>query len=301
MKTEARDVVTRYRLDTSQAVKSLRAMAVTSRQSAASLKQIDRRMGSLTTTFKAVAIGTVSRQFFELADAATDVTARINAFAGAFESTSSKLEVGRAIFDDIKTIALRLGVGVDALAASYVKLGTAVPTAQHSELVQSLDIMATTLATTGASTQQVNAVLLQMSQALGAGALMGDEFRATIENAPVLLQAWREAMGKSNIAFKDLSSSGQLTTESFIENLDAIQRLIAEYTGSSDVPLTMARAFQNLRTEAISLFNTFIVGTGGNSALDPMAESVDRLSKAIKYLETPLYSAVASLREVIGP
>jgi tape measure domain-containing protein len=314
MTTTTRDVVTRYRLDTKQAVDSLRAISTTARKSAESLKKIDKatretakntgalsqQFRSLTTSIKAIAIGAVTSKFFDLADAATDVTARINAFAGAYESSNSKLEVGRAIFDDIRDIALRLGVGVDTLAASYVKLGTAIPQAEHKELVQSLDIMATTLATTGASTQQVNAVLLQMSQALGASALQGDEFRSVIENAPVLLRAWREAIGKTNIAYKDLSSSGQLTTESFVENLDAIQRLIAEYTGAAEVPLTLARAFQNLRTEVISLFSAFTTATGGENALDPLAATIDRVSNSIKDLETPLYSIVNALKAFIN-
>lgn len=234
-------------VDASKALRALKGIEDSSKKSEKSLGLLQRQMAGLGAQFRGFVGFLGVQELVGFADAAKDVQQRLGAVGESAEES-------KQIFEDLLDIGNRLGIGISELASSYTKLAVSVPTASTEELGQSLNTISTILATTGASTQQVNAVLLQLSQALGSGALQGDEFRATFENAPVLLRAWQEAAGLTGQSLRDLSSSAALTTESFFEFLPEITKLSAEMIGTTEVALTVARAFEALKNNIIALF-----------------------------------------------
>lgn len=54
---------------------------------------------------------------------------------------------------------------------------------------------------------------MQISQAMAAGRLQGDEFRSVMENAPMVANAIAQYMGKSKGELKELSSQGLITAD----------------------------------------------------------------------------------------
>ncbi len=179
--------------------------------------------------------------FAQMADASRDMAARL---AGATDTA----EEASYVYEQLFQTAARNGVAIGELVTGFTKLAVAVPTAETEKLLNVMDTTATVLSTTGASTQQVNAVMLQLSQGLASGALQGDEFRSVFENAPVLLRAWQEAAGLTDISLRDLSSSAKLTTESFLGNIDAIREISQEMTGLTEPPTTVARGFETFKS-----------------------------------------------------
>lgn len=226
-----------------------------------------------------------------VADAATNINAQINAVSGSVGE-------GARVFDELLEIATRTGSGMEAIAGSFVKLRVGIKDTDAStdELIGVVDTLATVLSTTGASAQAVNAVLLQVSQGLNAGALQGDEFRSTIENAPVLIQAWAKALGLANVPLKQLSSDALLTRESFVELGDEIFRNVTEMTGMTEPPLTVARALENLRTEAIALFKSF--ENEGEAAFSDLAELINNFGKSLERLRPFIEAAIADLNRL---
>lgn len=179
--------------------------------------------------------------FSQMADASRDMDARL---AGATDTA----EEASYVYEQLFQTAARNGVAIGELVTGFTKLAVAVPTAETEKLLNVMDTTATVLSTTGASTQQVNAVMLQLSQGLASGALQGDEFRSVFENAPVLLRAWQEAAGLTDTSLRDLSSSAKLTTESFLGNIDAIREISQEMTGLTEPPTTVARGFETFKS-----------------------------------------------------
>lgn len=214
----------------------------------------------------------------DFADSTLELTTRLQGATGS-------VKAGAAVFEDLLTIGNRLGIGVDTLAASYAKLKVSIPTAESEEVVRALDAVGQILSTTGAQTQQVNAVMLQLSQALASGALQGDEFRSIYENAPVLLRAWQEAAGLTGTSLRELSATAQLTTESFFSNLEAIKEIATEMTGLAEPPLTIGRAFTRLKNNARDLFILFESNVPVTAALASvislLAENLDALAFAL--------------------
>lgn len=271
-------------VDAEQAMRKLGGIERATKSTEKHMSALQKQARALGNQFRYMIAGFGVQQFVQVADAARDLTARLSAAAGG------AVEGARA-FQDLREMGNRLGVDISELGSSYTKLAVAVPTAEHEDLTLALDTMATTLATTGASAQQVNAVMLQMAQALGSGALQGDEFRAVFENAPVLLRAWREAMEETDVPFRELSSNAMLTTESFFELLPQIKELTVQMIGLEEPPMTVGRAFQVVKNELIAALVEFEKASG---VFELLGQVIILVGKALGVL-------LGAISAILGP
>lgn len=78
----------------------------------------------------------------------------------------------------------------------------------------------------GTGPNERNSAMLQLTQALGSGALMGDEFRAVREAAPLIEKYIAKEMGLTFGELKEVSSKGAITADiirnAILNNLDEI-------------------------------------------------------------------------------
>jgi tape measure domain-containing protein len=88
-----------------------------------------------------------------------------------------------------------------------------------SDSLNLTEIIGKTMTIGGGSTGAQQAALMQLGQALGAGALRGDELNSIIEQAPRLAQAIAEAFGVSVGQLKDLGKAGKLTSKELAQGL----------------------------------------------------------------------------------
>ena len=63
----------------------------------------------------------------------------------------------------------------------------------------------------------------QLTQALGAGALRGEEFNSVAEQAPGIIQAIGKEVGVPVGKLKDLAKEGKLTSDILVERLPALR------------------------------------------------------------------------------
>ena len=82
----------------------------------------------------------------------------------------------------------------------------------------------TAAALSGATAQESSAAFVQLSQALGAGALRGDEFRSVAEQAPAVLTAIARVMKQPVGALKDLAKEGKITRDVVLQALKDIEK-----------------------------------------------------------------------------
>ena len=68
-------------------------------------------------------------------------------------------------------------------------------------------------------------VMLQLSQAMGSGALQGDELRSIMERLPAVGQAVAKVMGVTVGEIKGLGAAGQITTDVIIQAMQELQKL----------------------------------------------------------------------------
>lgn len=96
----------------------------------------------------------------------------------------------------------------------------------------------------GGSAASQQAALTQLGQALGSGALRGDELNSIMEQSPRLAQAIAEAFGTTVGKLKDLGKAGKLTSKELAKGLlKQSAKLQEEF---DRLPMTFARATNKL-------------------------------------------------------
>ena len=139
-------------------------------------------------------------------------------------------------------------VGINMEDASKIMTRFAVVTNRAFSVETMSDWSATLIKSaraTGTSTQEMSGALIQITQAMSAGRLMGDEYRSVTENLPLLTVALRDMFGKSTMSLKELSSQGLLTNDVMIE---AFGRLKVLLEGFPDSTQTIEAAFGRLQS-----------------------------------------------------
>jgi tape measure domain-containing protein len=75
------------------------------------------------------------------------------------------------------------------------------------------------------STADTEGVLLQLSQAMGSGALQGDELRSIMERLPMIGQAVARTMGVTVGEVKQLGADGKITTDVIVKALQDLNKI----------------------------------------------------------------------------
>jgi len=143
----------------------------------------------------------------------------------------------------------------------------------------------------GATAAEASAAFTQLSQALGSGALRGDEFRSIAEQAPLVLQAISDETGIAAGDLKEYAAQGLLTSDIVIK---ALKRIESEGAGrlakALDGPAAKIKAFQNATeevqvalTEAVvpELSRSFVILAGIIDDLKPVIQGVGSFAAKI--------------------
>lgn len=185
------------------------------------------------------ALGGLVRSF-RLAEVFKEVNAGLkNAAESSDEFNQSQRETTR--------IALETGQSLEAITGLYSKLKVnAGLAAEDSAKLTSIIAKATQLDGGGAGTQ---AAIFQLQQGLAAGALRGQELNSVLEQTPSLAKAIADGLGVNIGQLRKIAEQGGLTADVVKDALFKMEGDIGDRFAK--LPLTTARAFQNIRTQAI--------------------------------------------------
>lgn len=177
---------------------------------------------------------------FRLAETFKEVNAGLkNAAESSEEFNQSQRET--------TSIALKTGQSLESIAGLYGKLRVnAGLAAEDSAKLTSIIAKATQLDGGGAGTE---AAIFQLQQGLAAGALRGAELNSVLEQTPSLAKAIADGLGVNIGQLRKIAEQGGLTAEVVRDALFSMEGDIN--SKFSKLPLTTARVFQNIRTQAI--------------------------------------------------
>ncbi|SNX53041.1 tape measure protein [Thermoanaerobacterium sp. RBIITD] len=128
------------------------------------------------------------------------------------------LQTTAELQDKIFALAQRARTSYQATADVISKLGLLAGDAfkSNDEMIAFSELMQKAFTVSGASIQEQTAAMYQLTQAMAAGRLQGDEFRSIMENAPMLVQAIEDymhnVMGVEG-TLKDMSAEGLITAD----------------------------------------------------------------------------------------
>jgi tape measure domain-containing protein len=186
-----------------------------------------------------------------IVDEFTLTTARLNLMNDGLQTTS---ELQDAIFESAK----RSRAEYAATASSVAKMGLLAGDAfkNTKEIVAFSELMNKSFKIGGASIQEQTAGMYQLTQAMAAGKLQGDEFRSIMENAPLLADAIAKYTGKTKGELKKMSAEGTITADIIKGAMFAAATDINDKFSS--LPMTFGDAMVNIKNEGLQAFQPVI-------------------------------------------
>lgn len=146
----------------------------------------------------------------------------------------------------------------------------------------------------GANVNEVNSAMTQLTQAMAAGRLQGDEFNSVMENAPMLAQAISQEMGVPIGQLKELGSEGAITADviksALFNSADETQAKFAQ------MPMTFQDVGQQLSNAMFQAFQPVMEELSSMTASEDFKTAIDGIGIAIQAMAIVATGAIAGLK-----
>lgn len=138
------------------------------------------------------------------------------------------------------------------------------------------------LAVSGTNAQATASVIDQVSKSLEGGKLQGDGFNAVVTQAPRLLKALQDSLGKTRDELRKMASDGKLTVD--VVATAWVSQIGAMKTETEGMATSVADASVRMRDSLMQYIGMVDNGTGTTgklaSALNLASDNIDVLAKA---------------------
>lgn len=203
------------------------------------------------------------KKLIELSDQMTSTTARLNFIVddgGSVKALEAKImasaQRSRAAYLDTASAIASMGANAGAAFSS------------NDELIAFMEQVNRQFTIGGASAQGQAAAMLQLTQAMAAGALRGEELNSILENAPGIARAIEQYMGIAEGSIKQYAQEGQVTAEVVKNALFSV----ADETNAKfeSMPMTWAQIWTNMQNRALQ-------------TLDPVLNKLNKLANSEQF------------------
>ena len=206
---------------------------------------LDGMLGKVKTLVATLAAGAGLNKLIGLSDQMTSTTARLSFLVddgGSVDELEAKImasaQRSRAAYLDTASAIASMGANAGAAFSS------------NDELIAFMEQVNRQFTIGGASAQGQAAAMLQLTQAMAAGALRGEELNSILENAPGIARAIEQYMGIAEGSIKQYAQEGQVTAEVVKNALFSV----ADETNAKfeSMPMTWAQIWTNMQNRALS-------------------------------------------------
>lgn len=185
--------------------------------------------------------------------------------------------------NEIFKVAQESATPLQAVATLYGRLEPATRGLVDSgeDLIKITETINKAFVVSGATAKEASNAIVQLSQALGAGALRSEEFNSVNEQGPRIMQGIADYMGVARGELKSLAAQGKITTEVIIGSLRSMSSAVdAEFS-------KMNATFEMKGTRAL---NNLTKSLGSNSevqsAVGAIGDAMVSLSENIETMVT---------------
>lgn len=177
-------------------------------------KKTDGIATKLTATFAAVTAAISTNKVIAYADAWATVN---NKLANSIKQNEKLADVTERVFN----IAQNTRSSVDATASLYARLERATRDygTSATDLIKLTETINRGFIVSGATAQEAENAVIQLSQGLASGALRGEEFNSVNEQGNRLIVALADSLGKTTGEMRALADQGKLTTDVVVSGL----------------------------------------------------------------------------------
>ncbi|WP_368904557.1 tape measure protein [Proteus mirabilis] len=269
------------------------------RQLLASQQQLEQRLNRMDSSFNRTSqsVNNTERSMQSLSKVAAALTGYLsvsmvasyseawtelnNKLSNSVRASESLIDVTQRVFD----ISQATRSSLDATATLYARLerGTREYNTSAADLAKLTSIINQGFIVSGATAQEAENAIIQLSQGIASGVLRGEEFNSVAEQGSRLMVALADSMGVGIGQLRKMAAEGKLTTDVVVKGLlsqgDAIGKEFAKTTR------TMSQAFQEAGNNLTKFLgeNTTIKSTisAFSDAVIAVSKNLDELSSAL--------------------
>ncbi|MFR2692004.1 MAG: tape measure protein [Enterocloster bolteae] len=178
-----------------------------------------------------------------------------------YTNTSARLSMITGSLEEQKALQAAVFAAADRSRGSYVEMANATAKMKmlagdafgsNEEALGFTELLQKSLKVSGASQGEQDSAFLQLTQAMAAGKLQGDEFRSIMENAPMVANAISQYLGVTKGELKELSSDGAITAD-IIKN--AMFNAADDINGKfAQMPMTFADVWTKIKNTGMQAF-----------------------------------------------
>lgn len=177
-------------------------------------RQFDRAKSLVTAFLSATAGGIGLAALSRMADGYSSLNARLRIATEGLQEFSAAQAQSTALAQQYQQPLAETAALYTRVLRAVRPLGGGV-----REAAVATESLLAALRINGAQAAESASAILQFSQALGSGALRGEEFNAIAEAAPPLLDALARGLGRPRDELKSLAEQGQLTSSAIVQAL----------------------------------------------------------------------------------
>ena len=240
-----------------------RYATTTERSMRTATRAVDEHAGSLKSLERTLkgAVGAFGvSELVRLSDEYQNANARLSIFTSSQEHLAS---LQTQLFGISQNTRQSLSGTVDL----YYQLANATQDVGVSErdLLRITDGINKALIISGAAGTSARGAIVQLSQALAAGKLRGQEFNTVNEQANRIMRALGDGLGKTVGQLREMSNEGEITTDVFVEGFSkGLERVDAEF---AKIPVTISGAMTVAQNELQRFIGTTFQSAGQTTVL----------------------------------
>ena len=187
------------------------------------------------------------RGAINLSDSLTQTTARLDLMNDGNQTTS---ELQAMIFQSAQNSRGDSLGTMDSISKMGLMAGDAF--SSNTELIGFMELINKQFKISGTSAEGVSAAMLQLTQAMGAGALRGEELNSILEQAPLIVRNIANYMEVPVGQIKELASQGKITSE-VVKNamFNAATQINNQF---ESIPLTFTDIISSIKGQVIQGF-----------------------------------------------
>lgn len=285
------------------AERAIKSGADQTRRFESQLKNVNSAGGSLVGTFKRVA-GAIGAAFgvsaiIKTSDAVAQTKSRLDLMNDGMQSTQ---ELQNMIYESAKRSRGAYLDTADAVAKMGILAGDAF--SSNDEIIAFMEQVNKQFTISGTSAEGTQAATLQLTQAMGAGVLRGEELNSVLEQAPTIVQTIAKHLGISTGQLREMASEGQITSEVVKEALlGAAEETNAKF---ESMPKTFGQIWTGFKNSAVMAFQTTLqkLNEIANSpAFDTLLSNAEGALMKIEPIATGALQAILDIstnRDVIN-
>ena len=244
----------------------------------------------------AMGIETAGRALKDMAVSAVKTTDQLTQLRARIDLINDGSQSTAEIMDKVFSAANRSRGSFLDMADSVAKLNMLAKDAftSNDEAIYFVEQLNKQFKIAGAGVQETTSAMYQLTQAMAAGKLQGDEFRSIMENAPMLAQSIAQEMGLSVGQLKEMSSQGLITADIIKNALFAS----AEETNAkfAEIPMTFQDIGTKLQNDLIAAFQPVMAELSTLTNSDVLTAALNEFAFAFKLVAATAQVSIAIIK-----